>query len=135
MWINMLEAGQAHSKKMTVLNMIEWMGASEWYDAELLQAEKALSLTKRGRPRKRVATIVLDKYLKEACDDLPAAGSENISSSDNEERPVSQNSAGIQKELLATRRKTLTRIFHRGRMLRQLVQMTHMGILFSPEIW
>ena len=35
MWINMLEAGHARSKEATILNMIEWMGALEWYDAEL----------------------------------------------------------------------------------------------------
>ncbi|KAE8441969.1 hypothetical protein EG329_004136 [Mollisiaceae sp. DMI_Dod_QoI] len=29
MWINMLEAGHARSKETTILNMIEWMGASE----------------------------------------------------------------------------------------------------------
>jgi hypothetical protein len=65
MWIHMLEAGHARSKKATILNMIEWMGASEWYDAELEQAEKAPPPTKRGTPRKRLATVVLDKYLKD----------------------------------------------------------------------
>jgi hypothetical protein len=29
MWINMLEAGRARSKEATILNMIEWIGASE----------------------------------------------------------------------------------------------------------
>lgn len=29
MWINILEAGHARSKEVTILNMIEWMGASE----------------------------------------------------------------------------------------------------------
>jgi hypothetical protein len=46
MWINMLEAGHARSKEATILNMIEWIGASEWYDAELGQAEKAPPPTK-----------------------------------------------------------------------------------------
>ncbi|KAG9240040.1 hypothetical protein BJ878DRAFT_431158 [Calycina marina] len=98
MWINMLEAGHARSREVTILNMIEWIGASDWYDAELEQAEKAPPLTKRGVPRKRLATVVLDKYLKEA-------------------------------------RKRLNKIFHRGRTLRRLVQMTHLGILFDPDIW
>lgn len=62
MWINMLEAGQARSREATILNMVEWMGASEWYDAELAQAEKAPPLTKRGKLRKRLATVVLDEY-------------------------------------------------------------------------
>jgi len=69
MWIKMLEAGHARSKETTILNMIEWIGASEWYDAELEQAEKAPPLTKRKTPRRRVATVVLDKYLREVRDD------------------------------------------------------------------
>ena len=60
----MLEAGHACSKEVTILNMIEWIGASEWYDTELEQAEKAPPSTERGTPRKRLATVVLDKYSK-----------------------------------------------------------------------
>src|SRR5438876_5445534 len=105
MWINMLEAGHACSKEATILNMIEWMGASEWYDAELEQAEKAPPPTKRGAPRKRLATVVLDKYLKEARVTTAIKGPENPISKDNEDRPSSLDSAGIQKRILDTRRK------------------------------
>ncbi|KAH8588045.1 hypothetical protein B0O99DRAFT_640250, partial [Bisporella sp. PMI_857] len=35
MWINILEAGHARSKGITILSMIEWIGASEWYDAAI----------------------------------------------------------------------------------------------------
>ncbi|KAH8760754.1 hypothetical protein BGZ57DRAFT_770046 [Hyaloscypha finlandica] len=108
MWINVLEAGHARSKEVTILNMIEWMGASEWYDAELEQAEKAPPPTKRGTPRKRLATVVLDKYLKEAPDTT---------------------------RIFDTRRKRLNNILHRGRTLRKLIQMTRLGILFDPDIW
>ena len=66
MWINMLEAGYTCSKEATILNMIEWMGALEQYNTKLEQAKKAPPPTKQGTPRKRLATIVLDKYLKEA---------------------------------------------------------------------
>ena len=135
MWINMLEAGHARSKEATILNMIEWMGASEWYDAELEQAEKAPPPTKRGTPRKRLATVVLDKYLKEARDTTAAESLGKLASKDNEDRPSSPNSAGIQKRIFDTRRKRLNNIFHRGRTLRKLIQMTRLGILFDPDIW
>ena len=135
MWINMLEAGYARSKEATILNMIEWMGASEWYDAELQQAEKAPPPTKRGTPRKRLATIILDKYLKEARDTTAVECPEKLASKGNEDRPSSLNSAGIQKRILDTRRKRLNKVFHRGRTLRKLVQMTGLGILFDPNIW
>ena len=133
MWINMLEAGHARSKEATILNMIEWMGASEWYDAGLEQAEKAPPPTKRGTPRKRLATVVLDKYLKEARDTTAAESPGKLK--DNEDRPSSPNSAGIQKRIFDTRRKRLNNIFHRGRTLRKLIQMTRLGILFDPDIW
>lgn len=135
MWINMLEAGHARSKEATILNMIEWMGASEWYDAELEQAEKAPPPTKRGTPRKRLATVVLDKYLKEAHDTTAAESPGKLASGDNEDHPSSANSAGIQKRIFDTRRKRLNNILHRGRTLRKLIQITRLGILFDPDIW
>ena len=135
MWINMLEAGHARSKEATILNMIEWIGASEWYDAELEQAEKAPPPTKRGTPRKRLATVVLDKYLKEARDTTAMESPGKFASEDNKDRPSSPDSAGIQKRIFDTRRKRLLNILHRGRTLRKLIQMTRLGILFDPDIW
>ena len=135
MWINMLEAGYARSKETTILNMIEWMGALEWYDAELQQAEKAPPCTKRGTIRKRLATIVLDKYLEAACSTAATEGTNNPTSTDTEDRLLSLDAAGIQTRILDTRRKRLNKIFYRGRTLWKLVQMMHLGILFDPEIW
>src|SRR5438309_1597883 len=130
----MLEAGHARSKEATILNMIEWIGASEWYDAELEQAKKALPLTKRGTPRKRLATVVLDKYLKEARDTTAMESLGKLASEDNKDRPSSPDSAGIQKKIFDTRRKRLLNILYRGRTLRKLIQMTCLGILFDPDI-
>jgi hypothetical protein len=135
MWISMLEAGHARSKEVTILNMIEWMGASEWYDAELEQAEKAPPPTKRGTPRKRLATVVLDKYLNAARDTTATENPGKLASKDGEDRPSSPNSTGIQKRIFDTRRKKLNKIFHRGRILRKLIQITRLGILFDPDIW
>ncbi|KAG9228242.1 hypothetical protein BJ875DRAFT_447053 [Amylocarpus encephaloides] len=59
MWINMLEAAEAHSREAIILNMIERMGASKWYDAEHAEAEKEPPLTKKGRSRKRLASVEL----------------------------------------------------------------------------
>jgi hypothetical protein len=131
----MLEAGHARSKETTILNMIEWMGASEWYDAELEQAEKAPPPTKRGTPRKRLATVVLDRYLKEAPDTMGTESPGKLASKDNENCPSSPDSTGIQRKILDTRRKKLNNLFHRGRTLRKLVQMTRLGILFDADIW
>jgi hypothetical protein len=121
MWINLLEAGHARSKTVTILNMIEWIGTLEWYDAELEQAKKAPPPTKRGAPRKRLATVVLDKYLKEARVTTAIKGPENPILKDNKDRPLSLDSARIQKRILDIRRKRLNNIFHRGRTLCKLL--------------
>ena len=117
----MLEAGHARSKEATILNMIEWMGALEWYNAELEQAEKAPPPTKQGTPRKRLAIVVLDKYLKEARDTTAVESLGKLALKDNEDRPSLPNSAGIQKRIFNIRRKRLNNIFHRGRTLRKLI--------------
>ncbi len=111
------------------------MGTSEWYDTELEQAEKVPPSTKRGMPRKCLATVVLDKYLKEARDTTATESPGKLASKDNEDRPSSLNLARIQKRIFDTRRKRLNNIFHRGRILRKLIQMTCLGILFDPDIW
>jgi hypothetical protein len=79
-------------------------------------------------------TVVLDKYLKEA-DTAAVESPGKLVSKDNEDRPPSPNSAGIQKRIFDMKRKRLNNIFHRGRTLRKLIQMTHLGILFDPDIY
>jgi len=63
MWINLLEVGEGRSQKTTIFNMIGYMGASAWFDAQLTTFQAPL--TKRGKPRKRVATPLLDSLKRE----------------------------------------------------------------------
>jgi hypothetical protein len=121
MWINMLKAGYARFKEATIFNMIEWISALEWYNAKLEQAKKALPLTKQGTLRKRLATVVLDKYLKEARNTTTAKSLGKLALKDNEDCPLSPNLARIQKRIFDTRRKRLNNIFHKGRTLRKLI--------------
>jgi hypothetical protein len=64
MWIDILEAGSVENQKVTILNMLEYMGAWEWYDSQvyLVQASGKV-LTKWGKPmdQKGAATYLLDK--------------------------------------------------------------------------
>ncbi|KAH8587331.1 hypothetical protein B0O99DRAFT_642099 [Bisporella sp. PMI_857] len=129
MWFNMLEAGNARSKEGTIRKMLEWIGASVWHDAEVQQAIEAPTLTKRGVSRKRMATLVLDKYLGEARDNTAIENPEKLVLKSNENRPSSPDLAKIK------RRKRLNNILNTGRMSRKLVQLTSLGILFDPNIW
>jgi hypothetical protein len=85
-------------------------------------------------PRKHLATIVLDKYLKEAPDTIVTESPGKLTSKDNEDYPSSVNSASIQKRIFDTRKKRLNNILYRGRILHKLIQMTCLGILFDPDI-
>jgi hypothetical protein len=89
---------------------------------------------KQETPRKRLATVVLDKYLKEVYDTTAAESSGKLISKDNEDCLLSPNSARIQKRIFDTRRKKLNNIFHRGQTLCKLIQMTCLEILFDPDI-
>lgn len=130
----MLEASEARAKEITILNIIEWIGASEWYNAELEQAKKVPPLTKRGKRKIRIATVVLDKYLKEICNTTATEGPENLTLKDNNDRYPSYNLAGIQTKIYYKRRRQLINTFHKGRTLYRLVRITYLGILFDLDI-
>ena len=75
--------------------MIEWISALEWYNAKLKQAKKVLPLTKQETLRKRLATIVLDKYLKKACDTTATESLRKLALKDNKDCPLLLNLAKI----------------------------------------
>jgi hypothetical protein len=50
---------------------------------------------KRGMPRKRLATIVLDKYLKEAPNTIVTESLGKLASKNNKDYPLLANSANI----------------------------------------
>ncbi|KAG9240851.1 hypothetical protein BJ878DRAFT_263839 [Calycina marina] len=118
-----------------ILNMIGLMGASEWYEKELAKAGIDPPRTKKGRPRKRLATIFLDEYFNKPLESTSIRSPGKLTPNNREDHSLSLNSAGIQKSILTARRKKLTTHFNRGRTLRNLVQITHLGILFDQDIW
>jgi hypothetical protein len=86
---------------------------------------------KRGIPRKRLAIVVLDKYLKEVRDTTESLGKLVLK---EYSYPSLVNSARIQGRIFDIRRKKLNKIFYRERTLCKLVQMTYLGILFNLDI-
>jgi hypothetical protein len=76
---------------------------------------------KRGIPRKYLATIVLDKYLKEAPNTIVIENLGKLASKDNKDYPLLVNSASIQKRIFNIRRKKLNNILYRGRILYKLI--------------
>ena len=64
MWIDILERGSVEGQKITILNMLEYMGAWEWYDSQVRSLQESGRIfTKKGKPvgRKGAATHVLNE--------------------------------------------------------------------------
>jgi hypothetical protein len=116
MWMGLLDAGQSRSKTTTILNLLEEMGAAVWYEAQLRQIAESGLLTKRGKPRVRVASTLLDSLLR-----------------GDESNPAQEQS--IQERATDIRRQMISKAVSRGNKLRTIVSKTSLGILFRPKIW
>lgn len=141
MWVRVLDMGSAQQKRVTVLNMLEYMGAWEWYDGQIKLAQNTV-FTKKGKlvDRRGAATHVLDgiEKFEESIEERPrwisgvgrvTAHKEGIDLFKNSQPSVDQ----AQKHL---RRKQITLQLIRGRKLTtKLVKELGTGILFHRKIW
>uniref|UniRef100_A0A093VIS8 Ubiquitin-like protease family profile domain-containing protein n=1 Tax=Talaromyces marneffei PM1 TaxID=1077442 RepID=A0A093VIS8_TALMA len=66
MWMEVLERGSATNRRCSVLNMLEYMGASKWYDSQIEHAKRTVYTTE-NKPvgEKGAATHVLDHITRE----------------------------------------------------------------------
>uniref|UniRef100_A0A093X852 Ubiquitin-like-specific protease 1 n=1 Tax=Talaromyces marneffei PM1 TaxID=1077442 RepID=A0A093X852_TALMA len=66
MWMTVLERGSATNRRGSVLNMLEYMGASKWYDGQIELAKRTVR-TKENKPvgGKGAATHVLNRIIHE----------------------------------------------------------------------
>uniref|UniRef100_A0A093ULD9 Ubiquitin-like-specific protease 1 n=1 Tax=Talaromyces marneffei PM1 TaxID=1077442 RepID=A0A093ULD9_TALMA len=66
MWMEVLERGSATNRRCSVLNMLEYMGASKWYDSQIEHAKRTVYTTE-NKPvgEKGAATYVLDRITRE----------------------------------------------------------------------
>jgi hypothetical protein len=65
-WMEVLERGSATNRRCTVFNMLEYMGASKWYDSQIEVAKQTV-ITKQNKPvgEKGAAMHVLDRIVRE----------------------------------------------------------------------
>lgn len=104
MFLDIFEVGEAHSQKSRILNMIGYMGAAKWYDEQVASAKP--TLTKRGKPWKRNATLFLDSLMKER-------------KSQHDER----------------KRRRITNSVSKGRKFHTMINKAGLGILLLTDIW
>jgi hypothetical protein len=89
---------------------------------------------KRETPKKCLATIILDKYLKEVYNTIVIESPGKLASKGNKDPLLLVNSTGIQKRIFNTKRKKLNNILYKRQILYKLIQITYLGILFDPDI-
>ncbi|RYO95253.1 hypothetical protein DL766_002066 [Monosporascus sp. MC13-8B] len=104
-WINILEAGERRSRKTTIFNMIEYMGVSVWYDAQVAAFEAPL--TKRGKQRKRVASLLLDSLLKKENKEEKPRERRKLALGNAGEDLSTGHSANISKDVALRRRRRI----------------------------
>lgn len=137
-WVDILEAGSIENQKVTILNMLECMGAWEWYDSQvrLVQASGKV-LTKKGKPvdHKGVATYLLDKiqlsgkYIKSLGMLTLEDGDTTIDGPSDARGTLAERNQKLQRKRLITQ-------LSRGQTLsNKLVKNLGLGILFDKNIW
>ena len=138
MWVDILEAGSVENQKVTILNMLEYMGAWEWYDSQvrLVQASGKV-LTKKGKPvdHKGAATHLLDKiqrsgkYIKSLGMLTLEDGDATIDGPSDARGTLAERNKKLQRKRLITQ-------LSRGQTLsNKLVKKLGLGILFDKNIW
>jgi len=120
------------------LNMLEYMGAWEWYDSQvrLVQASSKV-LTKKGKPvdHKGAATYLLDKiqrsrkYIKSLGMLTLKDGDATINSPFDAQGTLTKRNKKLQ------RKRLITQLSRRQTLSNKLVKKLGLGILFDKNIW
>jgi hypothetical protein len=144
MWMRVLEAGESQIRKVTIFNMLEYMGAWEWYDRQV-KLSQATVRTKKNKlvDRKGAATHVLNRMqgLQTGHEQpgkwIRGVGRLTLGEEGNESATSPQScDASIVDQARLSRRKHISMQLSRGQKLStKLVKELGLGILFSPKIW
>jgi hypothetical protein len=138
MWVDILEAGSVENQKVTILNMLEYIGAWEWYNSQvrLVQASNKV-LTKKGKPvdHKGAATYLLDR-IQQSGKYIKSLGMLTLEDGDATINSLSDAQGTLAERTQKLQRKRLITQLSRGQALsNKLVKKLGLGILFNKNIW
>lgn len=143
MWIRILEMGSTQNQKVTILNMIEYIGAWEWYDGQVDLAMTTIR-TKKNKlvDRKGAAIHVLNTMQSIPCGIAPRGrwigglGRVAVEQEGDAADLYPDGDTGITETDRRRQRKRISVQLSRGqRLSTKLVKVLGLGILFSPKIW
>jgi hypothetical protein len=139
MWMRVLEAGESEKQKVTIFNMLEYMGAWEWYDRQVKLSQATVRTKNNKLVNRRGAAIhVLNKMQAEQPGRWVKGLGRLTLGEEGNEPAISPKScdASISEQARSSQRKRINRQLSRGRKLStKLVKELSLGILFSPKIW
>jgi hypothetical protein len=141
-WMKVLEMGSSENQKVTILNMLEYMGAWEWYNKQIKRSQ-ATVLTKKNKPvnRRGAATHVLNRM--QGINSTPRgrwiSGVGRVAFGEGGNKidvPPESCNGDITERDRQLQRKRISMQLSRGQKLStMLVKELSLGILFSPKIW
>ena len=145
MWMQVLEMGSSENQKVTILNMLEYMGAWEWYDRQI-ELSQATIRTKKNKPvdRRGAAIHVLNRMqgLRTDTEQQPGKWISGVGrvalgkEGDGSDLSPEGCDVGITERARQLQRKRISMQLSRGQKLStKLVKELGLGILFSPKIW
>ncbi|KAL4869118.1 hypothetical protein BDV12DRAFT_196550 [Aspergillus spectabilis] len=140
-WKRVLEIGTSRQNEVTILNMLEYMGAWQWYNSQVELAEQKTQTKKNKQVQRRGAAIhVLDRIQKESMRATEMgswiSGVGKVTLEQDESGFLSTS----RHDSITTRQKNLQRRhirmqLSRGKLSTQLVEGLGLGILFDRNIW
>lgn len=139
----MLERGSSENNKVTILNMLEYMGAWEWYNSQIKLAQATIC-TKKNKPVdcQGAAIHVLNQMQKMQIDAtgqgswISGVGRVTLEDDKSDVLLIESGKVSITEQAKQVRRKHISVQLSRGQKLStQLVKELGFGILFSPRIW
>jgi hypothetical protein len=139
-----LHIGSSANQKVTILNILEYIGAWEWYDRQVELSQTTIR-TKKNKPvgHRGASIYVLDNMQGLRTDtETPGKWISGIGrvalgkGEDESDLPLESCDVGITERERQLRRKRISIQLSRGQKLStKLVKNLGLGILFSSKIW
>ncbi|KAE8399780.1 hypothetical protein BDV37DRAFT_259679, partial [Aspergillus pseudonomiae] len=132
MWVQILKISDSRQGQSTVQNMLEYIGAWEWYNTQLELAKKTLRTKKNKSVGERGAALHVMNQIQNRW----ISGVGIVTPHEDEYNSLSRSgSSSITGEGKHLQRKRINTQLYRGKMCTKLVKELGLGILFDRNIW
>ncbi|BDD60236.1 hypothetical protein MAP00_005381 [Monascus purpureus] len=131
-WVQILEMGESRKDRGTIQNMLEYIGAWEWYSIQVELAKKTVT-TKKNKPVKQrgAAKHVMDQIQNRW---IGGVGTVTLQEGSSYYQAGS-GPASISAEAKHLQRNRISMQLNRGKLCAKLVKELGLGILFDENIW